>query len=225
MACLGYGFENPDGGLVFRPEEIPLNTQKAEPVPTEFLYRGLLRLFEVMQTEIVEITGSCNFERTIFFRDGHLHGDGKAWNELEALIQLHSELLSRGWVTHSSVWTAVEILKRAEDYRILRGDSSSRTMNPTVGYCAFPFEDDKQALICTTGAPYLSQGTASPLKIRIVEIYGQSEVEKVIRDLIWEADMCFTKLDMGLGLPWVLHVADQGALQLSHSYKVSGITL
>jgi hypothetical protein len=32
-------------------------------------------------------------------------------------------------------------------------------------------------------------------------------------DLIWEADMCFSKPDIGMSLPWILHVADTGALQ------------
>jgi hypothetical protein len=37
--------------------------------------------------------------------------------------------------------------------------------------------------------------------------------------------MCFTKPDMGMSLPWVLNVADKGALQLAKSYKISGITI
>lgn len=80
------------------------------------------------------------------------------------------------------------------------------------------------ALVCTTGAPYLSQGTASPLKICAIDIYGQASLEDVVHDLLWEADMCLTKLDMGMSLPWVLHVADTGALQLARSYRISGIT-
>jgi hypothetical protein len=36
--------------------------------------------------------------------------------------------------------------------------------------------------------------------------------------------MCFTKPDSGMSLPWVLHVADTGALQLARSYRISGIT-
>jgi len=45
-----------------------------------------------------------------------------------------------------------------------------------------------------------------------------------VQDLVWEADMCFTKPDIGMSLPWVLHVADSGALQLSRSYKITGVT-
>jgi len=47
----------------------------------------------------------------------------------------------------------------------------------------------------------------------------------VVRDLVWEADMCFTKPDIGMSLPWVLHVSDVGALQSARSYRITGITL
>ena len=60
---------------------------------------------------------------------------------------------------------------------------------------------------------YLTQGTAGPLKVAIVEVHGAARRDDVLRDLIWSADLCFTKVDMGLRLPWVLHVADAGALQ------------
>jgi hypothetical protein len=50
-------------------------------------------------------------------------------------------------------------------------------------------------------------------------------MDRVLRDLVWQADMCFTKVDMGMSLPWVLQVADQGALQLSRSYQITGITV
>lgn len=39
MACLGYGFATPREGIFLRPEEIPIDTQKAEPIPTDSLYR------------------------------------------------------------------------------------------------------------------------------------------------------------------------------------------
>jgi hypothetical protein len=96
--------------------------------------------------------------------------------------------------------------------------------NPLVGDCIFPFEDEETGLVCTTGAPYLTQGTACPLLIKVNNIFGQSDRKKVVRDLIWQADLCFTKPDMGMSLPWVLNVADAGALQLSRSYQITGIT-
>jgi hypothetical protein len=60
--------------------------------------------------------------------------------------------------------------------------------------------------------------------IRIIDIHGRSSRDKVVRDLIWQADLCFTKPDMGMHLPWVLNVADTAALQMSRSYQITGIT-
>jgi hypothetical protein len=125
-------------------------------------------------------------------------------------------------VSDQAIWTAVEVMKHAEEWRLLRhGDD---VMNPMVGKCIRPFDEENVALVCTTGAPYLTQGTASPLKICAIDIHGHVSLEAVVQDLIWEADMCFTKLDTGMSLPWVLHVAGTGALQLARSYRISGIT-
>ena len=62
--------------------------------------------------------------------------------------------------------------------------------------------------------PYLPQGTACPLKIKVIDIAGKANRQQVVRDLVWEADMCFTKPDIGMSLPWVLHVSDVGALAI-----------
>jgi hypothetical protein len=87
----------------------------------------------------------------------------------------------------------------------------------------FPFGDENVGLVCTTGQPYLPQGTACPLKIKIIDIAGKANRFEVVRDLVWEADMCFSKPDMGMRLPWILHVADEGALQVSRQYQITGI--
>ena len=224
MACLGYGFTTPKSGLFFLPEEIPVEVQKKEPIPTNSLYVGLLALFVRVHSELMSIGCSPDFNSVLFYRDGQLLGDGDEWNERDALVRLHSELLSRGWISEDSAWTAVEVLKSAENWRFLRS-AGIRTLNPIVGQVCFPFADPMTAIVATTGVPYLTQGTAQPLIARITDIRGQATVDRVLRDLVWQADMCFTKVDMGMSLPWVLQVADQGALQLSRSYQITGITV
>jgi hypothetical protein len=223
MACLGYGFSSPKDGLLFRPEEIAIDLQKAEPIPTECLTRGLLQLIEQMHSDLVALGVKPDLERLLLFRDGRLQGDGDDWNEIDALHSIFDQLRQRGWVSGDAVWTAVEVMKSAEEWRIMSG--SDGVSNPMVGHCLYPFEDDSTGLICTTGAPYLPQGTACPLKIKIIDIAGKAERGQVVRDLVWEADMCFTKPDIGMSLPWVLHVSDVGALQSARSYRITGITL
>ena len=148
-------------------------------------------------------------------------GEGDEWNEDDAIKMLLVEAKRRKWATESAIWTAVEIMKTAEGWRLFSENGSIQ--NPTVGYACFPFKSPDEGLLCTTGNPYLHHGTAAPLKFRIRHISGQANRSDIVRDTAWEADMCFTKPDMGQHLPWILHVADAGALQLSRNYKISGI--
>jgi hypothetical protein len=222
MACVGYGFRRPWDGLLFLPDEIPIDVQKKEPIPTGCLFSGLLRLFELVQSQIVSEGSRPDYEKAAFYLDGKLLGAGDEWNKLHALRRLHEELANRQWVTRESVWTVVEVLKPAEGWRVFR--NAAGIENPVVGGCIFPYEDEQAALVCTTGAPYLTQGTAQPLMVRVSDVFGRSERDEALQDLFWQCDMCFTKPDIGLSLPWVLHVADKGALQLSRSYRISGIT-
>ncbi|HEX8286979.1 MAG TPA: hypothetical protein VF556_03230 [Pyrinomonadaceae bacterium] len=224
VSCIGYGFNDPEDVLIFRPERIPIEVQKAEPIPTRSLYNGLLTQFEIVKSELDAAGKPFDFEKAVFYRDGQLLGDGDAWNEREALMLLHQELQSRGWVSSNSVWTAVEVMKLADNWRIFRGERN-KAVNPLAGRYLYPFDEANAALILTTGSQHLTQGTACPLRIRIIDIYGKSNAHKVIQDLIWQSDMCFTKPDVGMRLPWVLQVADAGALQQSRSYKITGVTV
>jgi hypothetical protein len=112
-------------------------------------------------------------------------------------------------------------MKAAEVWREL--ELKGKFGNPLVGYCCFPFETQTEALICTTGAPHLMQGTAAPLKVRVINVAGKASADEVIQDVVWEAGMCFTKSVMGQSMLWTLHIADTGALQLARSYRIAGI--
>lgn len=179
-------------------------------------------MFEYMHGQLVRSGSTPDFERTLFFRDGRLLGDGESWNEREALVDVHRELLRRGWVSEASVWAVVEISKSAEGWRMFR--NIGEAANPLVGQVVYAFDDDS-ALVCSTGAPYLTQGTACPLLVHVVDIHGTIPREHAIRDLLWETDLCFTKTDVGFRLPLVLKIADAGALQSARSYSITGITL
>lgn len=222
VSCIGYGFKSPLKRLIFRPDKIPVKVGKAEPIPSNSLYVGLIEQIEKVYSFLKENGQEPDFEKVLFFRDGQLLGDGDRWNERDALIQLHDEMFKRGWITTNAVWTVAEVMKYAEGWRMFRNVEGAA--NALVGDCSFPFEDENQAILCTTGEPFRLQGTAAPLLIRISHLCGQASVEEPLRDLVWSADLGFTKPDMGLRLPWVLNVADTGALQQSKSYEITGIT-
>ena len=227
VACVSFGFARPEDPLLFYVNDIHTTTQKVEPIPAEELRRGLRNLLRAVQDHFVEEVGGSapDFSRVLFYRDGEFRGQGDAWHELDGLSGLHDDFVKEGWIDgNDSLWTAVEVTKRAGYWRILRSQVDE-VQNPLVGTVAFPFDTDSEALVCTTGEPYLTQGTASPLRIRVKDVDGESEPRDVIRDLVWEADMCFTKLDMGMSLPWTLNVADTGALQSAKAYKINGIAV
>jgi len=222
VSCFGYGFQSPADGLLFRPDKIPVSIGKAEPIPSGSLYKGLLDQFTDMHSLLVNSKRQPDFERVLFLRDGRLLGDGDRWNERQDIEKLHAEMLSRRWISEASVWTVVEVLKDAEGWRVFRNEGE--TTNPLAGECLFPYDDDNAALICTTGRQFLTQGTACPLMVRVIDIHGGAVCDDVIRDVMWGADMCFTKPDTGMRLPWVLYVADRGALQQSRAYSITGVT-
>lgn len=222
VSCFGYGFRAPHEGLLFRPDKIPVIGGKAEPIPSGSLYKGLLEQFVTMHSQLTDAGIKPDFETVLFHRDGRLLGDGDRWNERQDLERLHADLLDRGWIGESAVWTVAEISKDAEGWRVFR--NQGKVVNPIAGECIFPFDDERAAIVCTTGSPYLTQGTACPLMVRVIEVRGRAVSGAVIRDVVWGADMCFTKPDTGMRLPWVLYVADRGALQQARSYRITGVT-
>lgn len=221
MACLGYGFSDPSSELVFRLGEIPIRGQKKEPIPSNDLLAGLVDLFEQVASVLTDAGVQPDFTRVLFYRDGPLLGQGDAWNEGQAITQLQTAMAQRSWLRGDPLWTALEVMKEAEGLRVFERDPD--VTNPTVGRCTFPFADRHTALVNSTGRPYLSQGTAAPLKVHMVDFVGQANFTDALQDLVWQCDLGFTKPEMGFSLPWVLHVADTGALQASRSYKVTGI--
>ena len=226
MVCAGYGFAQPSDELAFLLREVNIQTQKAEPIPDRYFYDGLLSLLDELYHNLVDAgIEKPDFNSVLFFRDGELGGQGDHWNEKDTLEKLHKELRQRGWIDDDALWTALEISKRAAFWRVFLR-SNNNIENPTVGRCFFPFTDKNTAIMCTTGEPYLPrQGTALPLRVHVHNIYGTANPKNALRDLFWETDMCFSKIDTGAKLPWVLHVANEGALQLSKAYKITGVTI
>ena len=220
--CVGYGLS--DSRPAFLPEKLESSAPQADPIHPDTLATGLLDIFRRIARPFTDRGLSPNFERLLFFRDGDLKGQGDAWHESDAFETLFRELREENLVSDEAVWVAVEISKRATLFKQF-SQMDGRLLNPTIGQVTFPYDDEHLALVSTTGEPYLSQGTAAPLLVKMRPVVGNFDKVDVLRDLIWEADMCFTKLDTGMSLPFVLHVADKGALQMSRLYTYTGITV
>ncbi|ULH14017.1 hypothetical protein MF271_00625 (plasmid) [Deinococcus sp. KNUC1210] len=214
MACLGYGLSRPDEQPVFLPLTIEVNSPQVEPIPDgalcESLDAGLSRLADRLT--------SPDFERVLFIRDGDLNGQGPIWQEIDGLKALRARWSASGRISTNAHWVVVEVSKRAEHWRQFR-QLSTDLHNPVVGTVTFPFDSPNQALISTTGAPYLQQGTADPLFITVTSLDREVDAWAVMQDLVWEADLSFSKTDLGTSLPWVLHVADRAALAVADGQR------
>ena len=222
VACLGHGFGDPSQGLSFFTQQIPVERGRSEPIPTDSLFTGLLQMFEQAHAEAQTAGLAFDYESVLFIRDGAMLGAGDAWNELDALKQLRGKLISKALASGSSRWGVAEIHKRAEEWRLF-DKFDNAVKNPLVGRCIYDFQRQNEGLLTTTGRPYLSHGTAQVLKVATSSIAGRCGFQEMIQDVAWEADMGFTRPDMGRGLPWVLHGADSGALHASKGYKLIGL--
>jgi hypothetical protein len=222
IACLGHGFARSDAALSFFVHRIPVAVGKAEPIPTDSLYAGLLQLFDQARAELDGAGAAFDLSSVLFMRDGAMLGAGDDWNEYDALNRLHAKLSADGRVPGQARWAVAEIHKRAEEWRLFdKTDGVFR--NPLVGRCIHAFQRPSEGLLATTGRPYLTQGTAQALKVVVHPLVGESTFAEIVRDVAWESDMGLTRPDMGRSLPWVLHVADACALQTARGYQLIGM--
>lgn len=214
MACVAYGLAAPAEQPIYLPLPIRVDSPQVEPIPDGALCESLdtnLRL-------IRERVPNPDFERVLFIRDGDLNGQGPVWQEIDGLKALHARWAAEGLISEQAVWAVAEVSKRAEHWRQLRQQGNA-VLNPLVGTVTFPFDNPNQALISTTGAPYLPQGTADPLFVTVTALAGPVEAWTVMQDLVWGADLSFSKTNLGTSLPWVLHVADRAALAVSEGQQ------
>ena len=224
MVSLCHGLADPSGEIVFRAQRIRVDVKQPEPIPSESLAMGIREIMDFVRTELSSAGLPANLEDVLFFRDGAMLGRDDRWNEKDGLNQLREALISDRVIDGSGVWAVAEAHKRGELWRV-EGNRGGVHENPIVGQCIIGFERPDEALVCTTGQPFLRQGTAKPTIVRVHAIHGEIEIDSVLVDYIREADMGFTKFDVGHSLPWILRIADSGAQQLSREYKLSGITV
>ena len=222
VVSLCHGLADPDGEVVFRVQRIPVDVKQPEPIPSQSLTAGLRSIFDFVRKELEASGLPIGFEDVLFFRDGAILGRADQWNEMEGLTRLLQGLKDDSIVSGTGKWAVVEAHKRGVLWRV-EAVRDGEHENPIVGQCVVGLEEADRALVSTTGQPYLTQGTADPTVVRLRVLCGEVDFSSALQDYLWEADLGFTKMDMGHALPWILRLADSGALNLSRSYKSDGI--
>jgi len=136
-----------------------------------------------------------------------IHRDGRAHeSELRGIRAAVQSLKREGILDPETKLGVVEILKQsAYPIRIGVGDFLDTLGNPRIGSW-FPI-DAKQGIVCSTGKPFIHQGTARPLHAIIVE--GGLDIEYVLEDIFALSQLIWSAPDSCGRLPLTIRLAHE----------------
>ena len=152
-----------------------------------------------------------------------VHRDGRLFESEESGLHDACETLAEAGVIASD-WqlTILEIKKtgpvglRFFDEELTQ--KGRRTVNPLVG----TWQDltDEEGFICTTGAPFRRQGTASPL--HVIRKAGEMPIETCLRDVFYLSCLSWTSPEAGIREPITIKLCDRVLFEDAAEYDEDG---
>jgi len=135
-----------------------------------------------------------------------VHRDGQSFStEIKGLHEAISSLKGEGVIGPDTLVGMIEIHKQsAYPLRMAEGIRLDSLDNPRVG--SWFRLSDKDGIVCNTGAPFLTQGTAKPLHVRIAD--GHLEIEKVLEDVFALSNLTWAAPDKCQRLPITTKLGD-----------------
>ncbi|MGD0488011.1 MAG: hypothetical protein ABSB94_12545 [Syntrophorhabdales bacterium] len=135
-----------------------------------------------------------------------LHRDGNSfdseWKGFEEAVRL---LQREGCLSIGATWGIVEIHKsHTFGFRIF-SERDGKIENPATG--SWRQLTDKSGLVCTSGYPFLRQGTANPLYVEIAA--GKLDIESVLHGVFALSQLCWMNPEGCCGLPIDVKLADE----------------
>lgn len=149
----------------------------------------------------------------VLYRDGEMKGD-----EAEAMRAAATEARSRGLLRSGAPVGLVEV-RKTNPYRIFRRTSGGLT-NPYPG-CWLKLSESS-AILATTGIPWVTDGSAQPLFLKVESVEGTLELEKVVRDVFLMSELNIATPTLPYKFPIVIALADRRASEVSVGISSSG---
>jgi hypothetical protein len=144
--------------------------------------------FAIYLSEIVETEAN---QRNAAIESLVVHRDGRVFeSEIGGLQRATARLRKDGVLAAEAAVAVVAISKTSPvPVRLFSRAPSGNLRNPQVG--TWYRAGDDEAYICTTGWPFLRQGTANPLHVR--RVWGETSIEHLAEDLYALSSLAWTQ--------------------------------
>lgn len=138
-------------------------------------------------------------EALVIHRDGRL-----CTSERRALKVVEGRLKELGIVAENFAFVVVEVHKSSAYHPRLFWEQQGKTLNPRMG--TIRLVNDHEALVCTTGDPLLTQGTADP--VHLIRVMGTAAMNGIAEDFYALSHLGFTSPGACHRLALTLSLAD-----------------
>jgi len=140
--------------------------------------------------------------KIIIYRDGRLLQE-----ERQGIIEAVESIIEPD-IRQTLNLSVVEIRKNVPFRLFKKEDRFIR--NPLMG--SFALIDENRGILCTTGYPLIRGRVAQPLLIQFVNLYGQVDIENVLKDIFYLSELNWIAGDKPTKLPIVIKLAENRAI-------------
>jgi len=135
----------------------------------------------------------------VIHRDGRAYAD--EWKGFQAAIR---DLKREKLLPDNVIIGIVEVHKHSSSKVRLIAKREGHFVNPIIG--GWEPLGEREGIVCTTGYPFISQGTVNPIHIRIA--YGELELTPVLQDEFSLSQLCWMVPDRCCRLPIPIQLSD-----------------
>ncbi|HUV01944.1 MAG TPA: Piwi domain-containing protein [Desulfobacteria bacterium] len=166
----------------------------------------------ISEDTMVEIVSDAIFDSIRKYKDESariksivIHRDGEIRkSEKNGISDAISRLKKEGLLPEVINCYGVE-LRKLNPFRIYEGDNETAQM---CGIGSVTLLSNSDAILATTGAPSLTQGTANPLLTKVVSFEGTFDIKEVCRDVLYLSELNWGSPLRGMKMPVTIKIAE-----------------